>query len=224
MLSSNHCRCGKAITIIYSECVSIALVMQPSKRLCCILMPSVACLAIPYFSTLFHKRNDFQRNIKCVFWLSLQLLSKTFLILRSIQRHIIITVYRSSCTVPVIFGRFESRFIFWAIFVIILIFYEIPPSRSLVVPYGQIGTQTDRRTVITRLLVFRSIAKAPRNDLTCIIQSCSVCVSIFIHTFMNTTILQLVSICDMQLQVSALYVGHHDVVQRTYSVTTQCVW
>jgi len=41
---------------------------------------------------------------------------------------------------------------------------------------------------------------------------------------MNTTILQLVAVCELQLHVSALYVGHHHVVQRTYSVTTQNVW
>jgi len=37
-----------------------------------------------------------------------------------------------------------------------------------------------------------------------------------VHTVMNTTILQLVSIYNIQLHVSALYVGHHQVVQRTY--------
>jgi len=33
---------------------------------------------------------------------------------------------------------------------------------------------------------------------------------------MNTTILQLVAIYNIQLHVSALCVGHHQVVQRTY--------
>jgi len=33
---------------------------------------------------------------------------------------------------------------------------------------------------------------------------------------MNTTILQLVAVHKIQLRVSALYVGHHQVVQRTY--------
>jgi len=33
---------------------------------------------------------------------------------------------------------------------------------------------------------------------------------------MNTTILPLIGIYTIQLQVSALYVGHHQVVQRTY--------
>jgi len=33
---------------------------------------------------------------------------------------------------------------------------------------------------------------------------------------MNTTILQLVVIYNTQLHVSALYIGHHQVVQRAY--------
>jgi len=72
----------------------------------------------------------------------------------------------------------------------------------------------------------------------CVLQSCSVCVCvclcvciymyiyvcvcvyiyiyIYIHLVMNTTILQLAAIYNIQLHVSALYVGHHQVVQRTY--------
>ena len=46
------------------------------------------------FSTLSHKRHDFRKkkylqNTKCVFWVPLQLLSETFLILRTIQRDMI---------------------------------------------------------------------------------------------------------------------------------------
>jgi len=40
---------------------------------------------------------------------------------------------------------------------------------------------------------------------------------------MNTTILQLIAIYNMQLHVSALYVGHHQVVQRTNYATIQYV-
>ena len=44
-----------------------------------------------------------------------------------------------------------------------------------------------------------------------------VCVYIYIYIYivLNTTILQLVAIYNI-LHVSALYVGHHQVVQRTY--------
>jgi hypothetical protein len=86
--SRNNCCSGKAISITYSECVSVALVIQHVKRMRLIL-PSVACPALPYFFTLSYKRHDFRKtllNIKCAFWFSLQLLPKTFLILRRIQR------------------------------------------------------------------------------------------------------------------------------------------
>jgi len=39
---------------------------------------------------------------------------------------------------------------------------------------------------------------------------------------MNTTILQLVVIYNIQLHVSALYVAHHQVVQRTYWLHSMC--
>jgi hypothetical protein len=64
----------------------------------------VACLVIPYFSILSHKRHDLRKNIlnvNCVFWYLLQLLSEIFLILRKIQGDIIINVHRYSCEVPV---------------------------------------------------------------------------------------------------------------------------
>jgi hypothetical protein len=52
----------KAISITYSDCVSVALVIQHAKRMRRI-MSSVTCLALPYFSTLSHKRNHFLKNV-----------------------------------------------------------------------------------------------------------------------------------------------------------------
>ena len=72
-----------------SECVFVALVIQHAKRMYLIVESYVACLAIQYFSTLFHKRPYFQKValiIKCVLWYSLQLSSETFRILRRIQQ------------------------------------------------------------------------------------------------------------------------------------------
>jgi hypothetical protein len=97
------------MTITYSECVSVAVFIQHVKRMRRIILSSVACLALQYFSTLSHKRHDFRKrllNIKCFFWLCLQLLSETYLILRRLQRDTIINVRRSACKISDCLLRF----------------------------------------------------------------------------------------------------------------------
>ena len=54
---------GKAVSITYSGCVSAALVMYHAKRMRCVILPSVVCLAVLYFSTLSHKRTDFRKQV-----------------------------------------------------------------------------------------------------------------------------------------------------------------
>jgi hypothetical protein len=49
--SCNNCCHGKAVSIAYSECLSVALVIQQAQR--------VASLAVTYFSTLSLKRHHF---------------------------------------------------------------------------------------------------------------------------------------------------------------------
>jgi hypothetical protein len=55
----------------YSECVSVVLVIQHAKRMRPIILLTAACLAIQYFSTLSHKRHEFRENViehtMCVF-------------------------------------------------------------------------------------------------------------------------------------------------------------
>jgi hypothetical protein len=88
--------------------MSVALLIQDTKRMRRIILLPVACLSVQYFSTLSHKWHDFQIefwNIKCVVSLSLQLSFQTFPIVRRTERDII-NVYRSSCKVPFILARF----------------------------------------------------------------------------------------------------------------------
>jgi hypothetical protein len=70
---SLSCR-GKAISITYSECVSVTSVTQHAKRMRRIILSSVACPAVHIFPhypincTIFGKK---LLNMKCVFWFSL---------------------------------------------------------------------------------------------------------------------------------------------------------
>ena len=56
--SFNHYWCEKAISIKYSGCVSVALIIQRAKCIRCIVMSSVAWPAVQYFSTLSRKQHD----------------------------------------------------------------------------------------------------------------------------------------------------------------------
>jgi hypothetical protein len=61
--SRNHCCREKAINITYSECVSVALVIQHAMRMRPIVLSSLACLAVPYFSTYLIKGKVFGEKI-----------------------------------------------------------------------------------------------------------------------------------------------------------------
>ena len=52
----------KIIIITYSECVSVALLIQHAMSVRTIVLLSVACMAVPDFLTLFHKRPFFLRG------------------------------------------------------------------------------------------------------------------------------------------------------------------
>jgi hypothetical protein len=74
-----------------------------------IILSSAASLAPPHFSTLSHKRHDFRKKVieckMCALIFS-TFLSRTFLILRIIQRDNVINVKTSACKVRVILVSF----------------------------------------------------------------------------------------------------------------------
>jgi len=94
----NHCSSGKAVSITYSECESVALVTQHASI--CAILSSVVCLAPQYSSTLSHTEYKM-----CVLIFSASL-CETFLILRRTEHNIIINALRSSCKLPNILVRF----------------------------------------------------------------------------------------------------------------------
>jgi hypothetical protein len=55
----NHRSCGKEINITYPECVLVALVMKHSKCMHHITLSPATCMALPYISTVYHKRQQF---------------------------------------------------------------------------------------------------------------------------------------------------------------------
>ena len=74
------------------------------------ILLSVVSLALQYFPTLSLKRQDFHKNfllnIKCDFVSTNS--SKIFLILRRIERDIVINVRRCPCEILVIFMRYYA--------------------------------------------------------------------------------------------------------------------
>jgi len=92
--------------------VFLALDIRHVKRMHRVILPSVSCLAPPYFCTLSHERHDF-RKTKFIehkmrdFFLNI---SEIFLILRKIHRGIATNVHSYSCKVPVILVRMSIKF------------------------------------------------------------------------------------------------------------------
>jgi len=93
------------MSIKYYECVSVSLPCVAGRQITSflrrIILSSMACLAVPCFSTLSYKWHDFWwkkkklLNVKACFDFIYNLLFATFLILRRIQPDIIIKVHWS---------------------------------------------------------------------------------------------------------------------------------
>jgi hypothetical protein len=56
-----HFCSGKAVSVTYSECVFVALVIRHAMR-----MRHVSCQAVQYFSTLFHNQHNFFKKKKVI--------------------------------------------------------------------------------------------------------------------------------------------------------------
>jgi hypothetical protein len=56
--SRNRCCRGKAISITYSECVSVPSVVQHAKRMRLIILSAIEYPGLSYFSKLSHERHD----------------------------------------------------------------------------------------------------------------------------------------------------------------------
>jgi hypothetical protein len=136
--------------------------MHIASLLCSILLSCVACPALPYFSILSHKRQDFRKklyNIKLRADISTSL-SETFLITRRIQRAIIINVRRPSYKVLFLSHINENR-IFAKDFrkKSDIRFHENPFGWIRVGPCGMSDRLKDRQTDTMKLIVaFRNFA------------------------------------------------------------------
>jgi hypothetical protein len=88
----DFCCCGKPISTTYSNCVSVVLVIQHATYMRRIILSSVACPAVSNFPHHLINGTIFGKVIehKMYVLFSLHLLSETFLIIRKIQRDIII--------------------------------------------------------------------------------------------------------------------------------------
>jgi len=66
--SCNHDWRGKAISIIYSECVYVALIIQQAMRIR-IVLSCVACLAVPYLSKYLEKGTIYSETLLRKKWI-----------------------------------------------------------------------------------------------------------------------------------------------------------
>ena len=92
------------VTKCYTFWVCVCSLRYPaSKRVRCVILslwPHRLYSIIPHYfmnDTVFGKK---LLSMKCVFWVSLKMLSEICLIVRRIQRDIIINLHKSSCKVP----------------------------------------------------------------------------------------------------------------------------
>ena len=104
----NRCCCGYTLSITDFVFVSLSLIIQNAKRMRHIMLSSVSCPAPPcifFFPNCLLNDTIFGKKVvghkMCV--LIVQFLCETFLVLRRLDRGMIIKVNTASCKVTVIF-------------------------------------------------------------------------------------------------------------------------
>jgi hypothetical protein len=111
LLCNHFCR-GNEISITYSERMFVAPATKHEKLMRCIILSSVACQTLQHFSTSSHKQHDFQGVRwgvilhKICALIVCTALSEMCLILRRIQRDIIMNVYMSSRKISFLLVRY----------------------------------------------------------------------------------------------------------------------
>ena len=117
------------------------------------------------FSILSHKGHEFQNFFFYVFWFSIQNFSKTFLILRTLERDMMINVYRSSlisirCSCQIFTKReFCRRFLGK------YSHKNFTKIRLMGVELIHADRWADRQTDVTKLIAaFRTFASAPKKQ------------------------------------------------------------
>ena len=102
------------ISTYYVVCVCVCSLRYPTCNVhmsYCRLCPVRSYNIFPHYlinGTIIKKK----MNTNCVFWLPLQILSQTILIIRRTQRDIILNVHRYPCNVPVILARLQWNLYF----------------------------------------------------------------------------------------------------------------
>ena len=144
--------------------MSVALVIEPANRIRRVVLSSVASPCLLHFSSLSHKRHDFEHNM-CVL-IFCTLLSKTFFYFKKNSAryrkstYVFMSNTRYSCQILI---ELEcTRQIFEKPSYVK--FNQNPSSGSRVVPCRQTDGQIDRQTDITELIVgFRNYGNVPSN-------------------------------------------------------------
>jgi len=144
------------MNITYSECVSVALVIQHERAcavLYCHLWPFRPCHVSPHYHTNCTIYVRKQLDIKCVWVILSATLSETSLVLRRAEWDMI-NVHTSSCKYPLFLSDLNETFIFST-------YFRNNAQISEVCPVAA-EFQADGQTDMAKLIVaFRCFANAP---------------------------------------------------------------